>query len=167
MQTPERLGKRFNLDIRTKSEVTKIDRANKSVEVKNWETGKIYTEKYDKLVLAPGAEPIKPPIPGINSKKIFTLRSIPDTDKIKEIVDTTNPKEAVVIGGGFIGLEMAENLYHRGLNVTLIEMSDQVMGILDFEMAAIIHQHMKLKNIRVLLKDGVKSFVETEQGITT
>ncbi|WP_284142953.1 NAD(P)/FAD-dependent oxidoreductase [Caloranaerobacter azorensis] len=130
VQTPEKMRSRFNIDVRVKNEVLSIDREKKEVKVKDLDSGKIYKETYDYLVLSPGASPIKPPIPGIDSPNIFTLRNIPDTDAIKEYVDNKKPKRAVVVGGGFIGIEMAENLYDRGLNVSIVEMADQVMGLL-------------------------------------
>lgn len=133
------MSKRFNLDIKNYSEVQEIDRENKKVKVYNYITKEHYWEEYDKLVLAPGAEPIRPPIPGINHEKIYTLRNIPDTDKIKDFCDKNDPKHAVVIGGGFIGLEMVEMLHHRGIKCTLVEMADHVMGPLDYEMAALVH----------------------------
>lgn len=116
-----------------------INRKNQTVEIIDIENNKTYTENYDYLILAPGAEPMKPPIPGINSPRVVTLRTIPDTDNIKKIVTNTKPKHSVVVGGGFIGLEMAENLHHIGINVTIIEMLDQVMGPVDYEMASYIH----------------------------
>lgn len=118
------MNERFNIDIRVETEVLKINREKKEVELRNLKTKETYIESYDKLILSPGAEPIKPPIPGINSERVFVLRTIPDSDKIKKIVTETKPKHAVVVGGGFIGLEMAENLHHAGVNVSIVEMSD-------------------------------------------
>mgnify|MGYP005855680219 CR=1 FL=1 len=114
--TVEMLTSRFNIDIRTFSEVVKIDRSSKQVEIKKRDSGETYMESYDKLLLAPGAAPIKPPLDGIDLNTIFTVRNIPDTDKIKAYVDTQSPRSAVVVGGGFIGLEMAEQLVHRGVS---------------------------------------------------
>ena len=156
--TPKMLRDRFNIDVRTISEVTSIDRANKQVHVKNQKTGETYTERYDKLILSPGAEPVKPPFPGIDMDTIFTLRNIPDSDRIKDYVDRNKPRSAVVVGGGFIGLEMADNLVHRGVKVTIVEMLDQVMAPLDYEMAAIVHNYIRDKGIDLRLNDGVKSF---------
>jgi len=147
-------------------EVVKIDREKKEIEVKDLNTGKSYRESYDYLVLSPGSTPLTPPIPGIDSPNIFTLWNIPDVDKIKEYVDNKKPKRAVVIGGGFIGLEMAENLYERGIDVSVVEMADQVMAPIDFEMAQIVHEHMRTKDAHLYLKDGVKSF-EYKSGVTT
>lgn len=160
VQTPESFNERFNIDVRVQNEVLSIDKEKNNVEVKNLKTGEVYRETYDKLLLSPGAEPVKPPIPGINSKKIFTLRNVADTDKIKEFIDAQKPQKAVIIGAGFIGLEMAENLYNRGMQVTVVEMSSQVMAPIDFEMAAEIHQHMKMKDVELYLNDGVASFEE-------
>ncbi len=159
VQTVQGMSSRFQLDIRNLTEVTAIDRTEKKVTAKNLETGEVYTESYDKLILSPGAKPIIPPIPGLKeASNIFTLRNIPDTDKIKAHVDEKHPKKAVVVGGGFIGLEMAENLVERGIHVTLVEMANQVMAPLDIEMAAIVHKHIKSKNVDLVLEDGVKSF---------
>lgn len=161
VQTVETMSLKFNLDIRNLSEVIKIDKENKSVSVKNHKTGETYEESYDVLVLSPGAKPIKPPISGINEcKNLFTLRNIPDTDKIKAYVDNNKPKHAVVIGGGFIGLEMAENLHDKGIKLTLVEASEQVMAPLDIEMVSVIHDHLISKDIELILKDGVKFFSE-------
>ncbi|KRX04911.1 Rhodanese-like domain [Pseudocohnilembus persalinus] len=162
VQTVDKMSKRFNLDIRNYSEVIKIDRQNKQVQVKNWKTNEVYYEKYDKLVLAPGADPIKPPIPGINAENIYTLRNIPDTDRIKKYIDENKPKKAVVIGGGFIGLEMIEMMALRGIQTTLVEMADHVMGPLDYEMASLVHQHLKLQGVEVFLQDGVTEFEEQQ-----
>jgi len=159
VQTVEGMSKKFNMDIRNLSEVTRIDRERKVVEIKNLKTGETYEESYDVLVLSPGASPIKPPIPGINeAEALFTLRNIPDTDKIKAYVDEQQPKKATVIGGGFIGVEMAENLWERGVEVTLVEMADQIMAPIDFELASILHQHLREKGVKLVLEDGVKSF---------
>jgi len=140
------------------NEVTSIDKDGRKVTVIDHHTGKSYTESYDKLVLSPGAEPVKPPLPGINQEGIFTLRNVPDTDHIKKFINDKNPKHAVVIGAGFIGLEMAENLHQCGINVTIVEMADQVMTPLDYSMAALVHQHLKTKNVEFYLKTAVSSF---------
>lgn len=161
VQTVEGMNKRFQLDIRNLTEVTKINRAEKTVSVKNVKTGETYDESYDVLVLSPGAKPIRPNIPGIEeAEDIFTLRNIPDTDKIRSYVDDKAPKHATVIGGGFIGIEMAENLRERGVDVTLVEMADQVMTPLDREMVSPIHEHMRLHGVDLQLSDGVDSFSE-------
>lgn len=159
VQTVEAMSSKFNLDIRNLSEVINIDKENKKVSVKNHKTGETYEESYDVLMLSPGANPIKPPIPGINEcDNLFTLRNIPDTDKIKSYVEENKPKHAVVIGGGFIGLEMAENLHDLGIKLTLVEAGDQVMAPLDIEMVSTIHEHLVDKDVELILKDGVKSF---------
>lgn len=158
IQTPEGMGRRFNIDIRTKSEVIKVDAEKKEVEVLNHATDTRYKESFDKLILSPGAEPLKPPIDGIDGPRIFTLRNIPDTFAIKEFVDYKKPKRAVVVGGGFIGLEMAENLHMRGVATTVVEMAKQVMTHLDYDMAAFLHQHMRTKGLEFYLEDGVESF---------
>lgn len=159
VQTVEGMSSRFNIDIRNFSEVIKIDKDAKKVTVKNHSSSQVYEESYDVLVLSPGASPITPPIPGLKeATNLFTLRNIPDTDKIKAFVDNNSPKEAVIVGGGFIGLEMAENLNERGVSVTLVEMADQVMAPLDYEMAAIVHEHLLQNGVNLILKDGVKSF---------
>ncbi len=161
IQTVEGMNKRFQLDIRNLTEVTKINRAEKTVSVKHVQTGETYEESYDVLVLSPGAKPIRPNIPGIEeAEDIFTLRNIPDTDKIRSYVDDKAPKHATVIGGGFIGIEMAENLRERGVDVTLVEMADQVMTPLDREMVAPVHEHMRLHGVDLQLSDGVDSFSE-------
>lgn len=161
VQTVESMSNRFNMDIRNLSEVIKIDKDNKKVVVKNHKNNEIYEESYDVLVLSPGASPIKPPISGIKDcDNLFTLRNIPDTDKIKDYTDKESTKKAVVIGGGFIGIEMAENLVERGIEVTLVEASTQVMAPLDEEMVSTVHEHLIDKNIELILNDGVKEFRE-------
>ncbi|GEA30578.1 CoA-disulfide reductase [Clostridium diolis] len=159
VQTVEEMSSKFNLDIRNLNEVISIDKENKKVKIKNYRTNEEYEETYDILVLSPGAAPLKPGIPGINEcDNLFTLRNIPDTDKIKSYVDNNKPKHVTVIGGGFIGLEMAENLHARGIDITLVEAGEQVMAPLDIEMASIIHEHLIDKNVELILKDGVSAF---------
>ncbi|WFD09859.1 CoA-disulfide reductase [Tepidibacter hydrothermalis] len=159
VQTVEGMSKKFNMDIRNLSEVIKINKLDKTVTVKNLRTNETYEESYDVLVLSPGASPIKPPITGIDdAKNLFTLRNIPDTDNIKKFVDNNKPKKAVVVGGGFIGIEMAENLHDRGVEVTLVEMGNQIMAPVDYEMASILHSHIKDKGVNLILEDGVKEF---------
>lgn len=166
VQTAQGFTARFNIDIRIRQEVVAIHPDNKSVIVRKVETNETYTETYDKLVLSPGAEPVRPQIEGINSKRIFTLRNVPDTDTIKGYINEIMPKKALVIGGGFIGLEMAENLHALGIEVGVIEMAKQVMAPLDYSMAAIVHHHLIEKKVSLYLEDGVSSFKETEKGIT-
>jgi len=158
VQTVEGMKQRFNLDIRNLTEAIEIDRQHKRVKAKNLVTGELFEETYDQLILSPGAKPIVPPIPGINEANAFTLRNIPDTDRIKSYVDLNEPKHATIIGGGFIGIEMAENLVERGLKVSLIEKSDQVMGPIDPEMAAYVHDELTAKGVELILEDGVKAF---------
>ena len=161
VQTEASFENRFNVDIRQRSEVVKIDRKNKTVLIKDLSKDREYNEKYDKLILSPGAEPIRPPLPGIDHPRIFTLRNIPDTDRIKSFIDDKNPGHALIIGAGFIGLEMAENLHRQGIFVTIVEMAKQVMNVLDFEMAALVHQRLKEKKIEFYLDDAVESFEDS------
>ena len=166
VQTPESFRARLNVDVRVLQEVTKIDREAKQVEIQNHATGETYLESYDKLVVSPGAEPVKPPIPGINDHSIFTLRNVSDTDRIKSFCDNHQPRRAVVVGAGFIGLEMAENLHQLGMNVTIVEMASQVMAPLDYEMAAEVHQHLKTKQVEFYLKDGVNAFTRKGNSLS-
>ena len=161
VQTPEKMRERFNIDVRTNSEVIKVNKENKTVEVFDRVNNKIYSESYDKLILSPGADPVKPKLPGIESPRIFTLRNIPDTYKIKDFVDAMKPRRAIVVGAGFIGLEVAENLHLKGVKVTVVELADHVIGPLDYDMAALVHQHMKSKNVEFYLKDAVKGFEDS------
>ena len=163
--TPGAFKARYNIKIRTFSEVLEIDREKKEITVKKLRTGKIYTESYDKIILSPGAEPVRPPLEGIDISNIFSLRNIPDSDRIKQYVDSRKPKSAVIVGGGFIGLEMAENLVERGVNVTIVEMLDQLMAPIDYEMSAIVLAKMEEKDVKCFLGDGVKSFSEKEKRI--
>lgn len=159
LETVEHMHEKFNIDVRNFSQVTNIDRKKKTVTIKHIKTNESYEESYDQLVISTGAFPLKPPIKGIEeTKNLFTLRNIPDMDKIKSYINTEKPKHATVIGGGFIGIEMAENLHHLGLDISLIEMADQIMAPIDIEMADIIHQHIKDKNVDLILSDGVQAF---------
>ncbi|NLL55711.1 MAG: FAD-dependent oxidoreductase [Clostridiales bacterium] len=161
VQTVEGLKSRFNIDVRVNNEVVSIDKDNKQVTVKNTITGDIYKESYDKLILSLGAKPIVPKIKGLDSAdNIFWLRNIPDTFKIKDFVDKNKPKTAVVVGGGFIGVEMAENLAELGIDVTLVEKSDQTLRQFDFEMAQLVHQELNDNGVRVILYDGVSEFLD-------
>ena len=166
VQTPEGMKKKFRIDVRVKNEVTAIDRAAKTVTVKNGETGETYQESYDKLVLATGSSPIRPAIPGILSSRIRTLWTVPDTDHIRDMIRQPDIHTAAVIGGGFIGLEMAENLQHAGLKVSLIEALDQVMAPLDFEMAQLVHENMVQNGVQLYLGDGVASFAGDNGPVT-
>lgn len=157
LQTPESFRKRFNIDVRVNNEAVKISPEEKTVTVKNLKSGEIYTESYDNLILSPGAEPIKPNIDGIDSNTVFTLRNIPDTLKIKEYIEKSKPKSAVVIGGGYIGVEMAENLKESGLDVSVVELADHLIAPLDFDMAADVHRYIKSNGIKLYLNNGVKA----------
>ncbi|MCX7903205.1 MAG: FAD-dependent oxidoreductase [Caloramator sp.] len=156
VQTEEGMEKRFNIDIRVRSEVTKIYRDTKEVEVVS--EGKTYKEKYDYLILSPGAAPFVPPILGVEKSNIFTLRNMADVDRIKSYINEKSPKKAVVIGGGFIGVEMAENLKDAGLEVTLVEAMDQILGPFDIEMARILEKEMNDHGVEVITSDGVEKF---------
>ena len=161
--TPEQLRKRFRIDVRTRNEVTAIQPAEKTVEIKNLETGKTYRESYDSLILSPGAEPVRPPIPGIGSPKVLTLRNMEDMDRIIQALD--GKPHATVIGGGYIGLEMAEALRRRKIATTLIELAPQVMGPADPEMVSILHQELTINGVDLRLGISVTAFSETENGL--
>jgi NADPH-dependent 2,4-dienoyl-CoA reductase/sulfur reductase-like enzyme/rhodanese-related sulfurtransferase len=165
LSSPEEFKERYNIEVRIFSEVVEIDTKEKTVKVKNVHTGEISREHYDKLILSPGAEPVRPPLEGLDLDNIFHLRNIPDSDRIKKLVDEKNPRHAVVVGGGFIGLEMAENLVERGVKTTIIEMLDQVMPSLDWEMASIIHDHLREKKVELELENGVKAFLKADDKI--
>ncbi len=165
VQTPEAMKARFEMDIRIQQEVIAINKEKKSVTVRKTTTGETYEESYDFLILSPGSTPLKPPIPGIDSPNIFTLWNIPDTDAVKNYVMDKRPRRTAVIGGGFIGIEMAENFRDLKLEVSLVEMLDQVMAPIDFEMVQQVHQHLRAKGVRLYLSDGVKSF-EYKNGVT-
>ncbi len=155
LQTPESFKARFRIDVRVFNEAIKINPEAKTVTVKNLTTGETYEESYDTLILSPGAEPIKPNIEGADSDIVFTLRNIPDTMKIKNYIDSAKPKSVVVIGGGYIGVEMAENLSNAGLDVSIVELADHLIASLDFDMAADVHRYIKKKGIRLYLQNGV------------
>lgn len=155
LQTPESFKARFNIDVRIFNEAVKINPEENIITIKNLQNGESYTEKYDNLILSPGAEPIIPNIKGIESANVFTLRNIPDTLKIKNYIDTEKPESAVVIGGGYIGVEMAENLAKAGLDVSIVELADHLIAPLDFDMAADVHRYIKEKGIKLFLNNGV------------
>ena len=165
LQTPEAMKKKFNIEVRTRAEAVAIHPKEHKVSVCDLSTGAKYEESYDNLILATGSSPIKPPIPGIDGQGIFTLWNIPDTDKIKNYMEQHRPGRAAVIGGGFIGLEMAENLHGAGLDVTIIEMQNQVMAPRDYEMAQILHENIRMNNTELILEDGVDHF-EIQNGST-
>ncbi len=164
VQTPEAMHKRFNIDVRIQSEVISIDPIGKKVVVQSKELGS-YEENYDALILSPGAKPIRPSLPGIESSKIHTLRNIPDTDKIKNKVSEEGTRSAVVIGGGFIGVEMAENLKEAGLEVTLIEAGPQLLAPFDSEMSAVLSKELVDHGVNLIFSDMVQSFEETDEQI--
>ena len=165
VQTPASFGKRFRIDVRVENEVIAIDPEKKTLTIRKAD-GKEYEETYDKLLLSPGANPVKPPLEGIDSEGIFTLRNVEDTDRIKAYITDKQVKRAVVVGAGFIGLEMAENLHHAGVAVSVVEMGNQVMAPIDFSMAAPIHRHLIEKGVSLYLEEGVTRFRRTEEGIT-
>lgn len=160
LQTPLGFKKRFNIDVRTFNEVTAIDKEKKTVTVLNHNTNETYEETYDILLLSPGAEPIRPNIEGINLSRVFTLRNIPDTYRIKDYIDNAAPKTAAVIGGGYIGVEMAENLVQAGLSVTIVEMQNQVIAPLDFDMASILHNELKRNGVTLKLETALEKIEE-------
>lgn len=164
VQTPEILHERFNLDVRVQNEALAIDRKAKTVTVRD-ETGREYRESYDTLVLATGSSPLRPPIPGIEAPRIKTLWSVPDADEIKELLTTVAVKSAAVVGGGFIGLEMADNLHHAGLRVSIIEALDQVMAPLDYEMALLLHENIRKNQVDLHLGDAVASFEDRGETV--
>lgn len=155
LQTPESFKSRFNIDVRVFNEAIKINPDEKNVIVKNIVTKEEYSLEYDNLILSPGAEPIKPNINGINANHVFTLRNIPDTFRIKSYIENEKPKTAVVVGGGYIGVEMAENLAKAGLDVSIVELADHLIAPLDFDMAADVHHYIKEKGIKLYLNNGV------------
>jgi NADPH-dependent 2,4-dienoyl-CoA reductase/sulfur reductase-like enzyme/rhodanese-related sulfurtransferase len=166
VQTEQELETRFNLDIRPLHEAIAIDRARKVVRVREVITGREYEESYDKLILSPGSVPLVPSIPGVNRAGVFTVRGIPDVEAISHWIESTEAGRAVVVGGGFIGLEMAENLRSRGLEVTLVEMLPQVLPPLDFEMAAMVHHHLAEHGVHLHLGDGLAEIEERADGLT-
>lgn len=159
LQTPQSFNARFNVDVRVNSEVTSIDPKAKTVTVRSKDRGE-YTESYDKLILSPGAAPIRPPMEGADNARVFTLRNIPDTIKIREYVEEEFPASAVVVGGGYIGVEMAENLKNAGVAVTIVELADHVIAPLDYDMACDVHRYLKEKGVGLILKNGVQAIKE-------
>ena len=157
LQTPQSFKARFNIDVRVLNEAVKVSPDAKTVTVKNLRTGETYEETYDNLILSMGAEPIRPNIEGADGSNVFTLRNIPDTLKIKNYIDTAKPRSAVVIGGGYIGVEMAENLVEAGLKVAIVELADHLIAPLDFDMAADVHRYIKSKGVYLHLNNGVKA----------
>lgn len=167
LQTPESFWNRFRIRVKTKHEVLAIDPAAKTVTVKDLSTGKTFTESYDKLVLSPGAMPTRPPLPGIDSEKIFSLRTVEDTLRIHDYVRREKPQSAVLVGGGYIGLEVAENLRELGLDVTIVQRPKQLMNTLDYDMATFVHAKLREKGIRLELGRSVSGFDERDGQILT
>ncbi len=165
LQTPEGFWKRFRVKINVHHEVTAIHPESKTVTVKNLENGTVFTESYDKLLLSPGAKPVKPNFEGSGSERIFTLRTVEDTLKIKRYAEEHQPKNAVVVGGGFIGIEMAENLCDLGIGVTLAEAADQLMAPFDEDMASFIHAEVRRNGVNLMISRFVEGFSDTECGI--
>ena len=168
VQTPVSFGNRYDVDVRVLQEVTSIDREAHTVEVRNLRNGKTYTEDYDILLLSPGAEPVIPELPGIHSEKIFTLRSVSDCDKIKmQAVESLKENaEAVIIGGGFIGLEMAENLHKIGYQITVVEKADHILTPVDEPIAAIAEKHLRDKGVQLITGNGISGFEENGGHLT-
>lgn len=166
LQTPKSFYARFRIDVRVKNEVQSIDVQKKTVTVKRLEDDSVYEESFDKLILSPGANAVRPPIPGIGSKRIFTLRTVEDTMEIAEFTQSENPQSAVIVGGGFVGLEMAENLTAGGMQVTVVEKLPQVMAQLDYDMACSVHAYLKKKGVSLRLANGVSAFDEKEGGLS-
>lgn len=167
LQTPESFWDRFHIDVRVGHEVTAIDPAAKTVTGKNLATGETFAESYDKLLLSPGAKPLKPPLPGLDSPRLFTLRTVEDTLAIRAFVEEHKPRRAVMAGGGFISLEVAENLAELGVEVTVVQRLPHLMPPLDYDMASFLHNHMRAKGVRVLLDTAVSGFSQQGQTITT
>lgn len=165
LQTPLGFKKRFNIDVRTFNEVIAVNKEKKTVTVLNHSTNETYEETYDILLLSPGAEPIRPNIEGINLSRVFTLRNIPDTYRIKDYIDNAAPKTAAVIGGGYIGVEMAENLVQAGLSVTIVEMQNQVIAPLDFDMASIIHNELERNGVTLKLETALEKIEEQSSSL--
>ena len=165
VQTPESFAARFNIEARVCSEVERVDTGKKVITVRDLASGRVYEEAYDKLVLSPGAAPVRPPLEGIDTEGIFTLRNVNDTDRVKEYIEDHDVKRALIVGAGFIGLEMAENLHEYGIKVSVVEMADQVMTPVDYEIASVVHQHFKSKGVGLHLQEAVTAFRPVEGGI--
>lgn len=166
LQTPQSFNSRFNVDVRIFNEVTAIDPEKKQVTVHNVQTGEDYTESYDELILSPGAAPLVPKMDGVDDPRVFTLRNIPDTVKIRDYVDEEFPESAVVVGGGYIGVEMAENLKKAGLNVTIVELADHVIAPLDGDMAAEVHRYLRDQGVELMLGKAVQSMEDKGGKLT-
>lgn len=167
LQTPESFRSRFNIDVRIKNEAVKIIPEKHIVQIRRVDSGEVYEEGYDRLILSPGAKPIRPNIKGIDQPHVFSLRNIPDTMKIKSFIENEAPKKAVVVGGGYIGVEMAENLANAGLEVAVVELADHLIAPLDYDMAADVHQYIQSRGIELYLKNGVTEIAEKEVVLQT
>ncbi len=165
LQTPASFKSRFNIDVRVLNEAVKIDPEKKVVTIRKTDSGEIYEESYDNLILSPGAEPNRPEIEGIDNKNVFTLRNIPDTLKIKAYMEENNPKTAVIVGGGYIGIEMAENLVHAGMEVSVIERSNHIINALDFDMAAEVQKYLREKGVKLYLSSSAVAIKEGSVAI--
>lgn len=165
LQTPESFRRRFRIDVRVRSEVKALYPERKTVAVQNLESGERYEETYDRLILSPGARPVRPPIPGVDEKRVFTLRNVEDTLRIKSFIKQQRPVAAVVVGGGYIGLEMAENLFHAGLKVTVVERMPQILMPLDYDMACEVQGYLREQGLRILTGESVTEFKATEDGL--
>nr|WP_253292702.1 FAD-dependent oxidoreductase [Intestinimonas sp. MSJ-38] len=166
LQTPQSFNSRFNVDVRVWNEVTAIDAEKKQVTVHNVQTGEDYTESYDELILSPGAAPMVPKMDGVDDPRVFTLRNIPDTVKIRDYVEEEFPESAVVVGGGYIGVEMAENLKKAGLKVTIVELADHVIAPLDGDMAAEVHRYLRDQGVELMLGKAVQSMEDKGGKLT-
>lgn len=167
LQTPQSFRNRFDVDARVRQEVVAIDRAARTVTVRRLDDGTVYVEGYDKLILSPGARPVTPDLPGINAERLFTLRTVEDTYAVADFIDREQPRRATVVGAGFIGLEMAENLRERGLEVTVVQRGEHVMPVFDADMASLLHNHLREHGVELLLKADVTGFEETSDAIST
>ena len=165
LQTPESFYERFRVQVKVRHEVTAIDRAAKTVTVHDLTTGRVFSEPYDKLLLAPGARPTQPALPGVGLDRLFTLRTVEDTLRIRRFVDEQHPQSVVLAGGGFIGLELAENLRERGLDVTIVQRPRQLMAPFDADMAALIHREVRAHGVHLALGHTVEGFAETNGGV--
>ena len=165
LQTPESFQTRFRINVKVKHEVIDIDVKRKTVTVRNLDTGEEFEEGYDKLILSPGAKPIRPDLPGIDSKNLFSLRTVEDTFRIRRFAEEHKPKTAVMVGGGFIGLEVAENLCELGVKVTVIQRGNQLLNTLDYDMATLVHSKLRSKGIDLKIGGNVVAFEETETGL--
>lgn len=165
LQTPQSFNRRFNIDVRVLNEAVELDTQRKCVRVRDLRDGSEYQESYDELILSPGAAPLVPPLKGVEDERVFTLRNIPDSVRIKNHIVQAKPTSAAVIGGGYIGVEMAENLKKAGLDVTIVEMADHLIAPLDVDMAAEVHRYIQDKGVKLMLKNGVQAIEPAEKGL--